>query len=88
LKKYVHVPVEVEAVMLTKDNAEEVAQWCGGRIVEEVNPLDRDDVYVGINFPTYDGNKRLSQGMVLVRNSRGGFQALSKIQFEKMYGEL
>jgi len=30
LKKYIHKPVVIEAVQLTPDNIEAVADWCGG----------------------------------------------------------
>lgn len=87
-QKYRHIPVEVEAMTLTKENAEELANWCGGKIVEEQNPADPDDVYVGINFPTYDGNKRLSQGEVLVRNKNGHFSKQNAGFFANMFEEV
>jgi hypothetical protein len=85
MQKYRHIPVEVEAIQLTKENAEEVAAWCGGHIIEEVNPADHEDVYVGINFPTLDGNKRISEGQMLVRSSAGHFMVHNAGFFETMF---
>lgn len=71
--KYRKKAVEVEAIQLGKDNAEEVAQWCGGLIVEEIDPEDDDKRYVAINIPTLEGTMRASEGDYVIKGVRGEF---------------
>lgn len=66
-------PVEVEANLLTKENAEAVALWCGGQLVEEINPENEDDRYVGINIPTLEGVMRASEGDYIIKGVQGEF---------------
>lgn len=51
-------PVEIEAMHLTRENIEEVARWCGGRVVREEKPGDPTDVYVALDIPTLEGRMR------------------------------
>lgn len=52
--------VEVEAVRLTEDNAEEVAAWCRAEIVEEIDPEHPEEMQPGLNIWTPNGMKRAS----------------------------
>lgn len=63
----------VEAVQLSADNVNEVAEWCGGLQVEEVDYDEGKTKHVGINIPTLEGNKRASEGDFVVKGSRGDF---------------
>lgn len=83
MQEYEHIPVHVEAIELNDENAEQVAEWCGGRVVRE-ETLD-GDMSLAVNFPTIDGNKRLSSGQVLVRSKTGQFMAHNKGFFETMF---
>ena len=56
--KFRKKPVEIEAMQLTRDNAQEVARWCGGRVVELVKPSDPTDVYIALSIPTLEGAMR------------------------------
>lgn len=76
---------EIEAEQLTKENAEELTKWCGGQIVEETNPLNKEEKFVGINVPTLQGNKRLSEGDYLVQRGNGAFVVLDRQYHENMY---
>ena len=60
--------VTVEAVQLTAENVQEVADWCGGFIVKEQDSVDRTKFYAGINVPLPHGRERLSEGQFLVKN--------------------
>lgn len=85
MQRYRHVTVEVEAMQLTKENAEEVAAWCGGVVKEETNPADHTDVYVAVDYPTMDGIKRLSEGMYLAKAEGGSFVKHSPGFFTTMF---
>jgi hypothetical protein len=74
----------VEAVQLSPDNIDEVADWCNGVVIKEQDAVDRDKFYVALNIPTLDGNRRASQGQYVVRGN-GGFKVMGQTMFESMY---
>lgn len=88
MQKYRHIPVDVEAIKLTSENAEEVANWCGGRITHETDPFDENVKTVVIYFPTLDGNKRVAEGQYLGRSSAGNFMVYNAGFFETMFKAL
>lgn len=80
---------DILAEQLTSENADELARWCNGIVVEEVNPEDPTDTYVGINVPSFDGIIRVSEGAYLVYDRRtGNFSSMSKSSFESLHEEL
>lgn len=83
MQKYRHIPVDVDAVQLTQENAEQVAAWCSGRVVEEYDL--NDEKHVAINFPTLDGIKHVSEGQMLVKSSAGHFMVHNAGFFETMF---
>lgn len=62
-----------EARNLTEKNAEELAQWCGGRLVNEHHALDHSETTPGINVPVAGGVQRASVGDTIVRKNDGTF---------------
>lgn len=64
--------VTVEANKLTKDNAEAVALWCGGNLVDEFDAITGDK-FVGINIPTLEGVMRASEGDFIIKGVQGEF---------------
>lgn len=85
---YQHITVQVEAMLLTKENAQEVADWCKGTIVTEYDAHDPTTEYVGINFPTPEGNKRVSEGQYLVKSPGGNFVRHSAGFFTTMFNPI
>lgn len=83
IQKYNHIPVSVEAVLLTKENATEVADWCGGHVVDETDLSG--DPYVAIFYPTMDGNKRVGEGQYIARSAGGNYLTYSKGFFDAMF---
>lgn len=57
-KTYRKKPVAIEAMQLTRENAHEVAAWCGGRVLESAKPGDPEDVYIALLIPTLEGTMR------------------------------
>lgn len=76
---------EVEAVLLTKENVAEVVAWCDGHQVEEVDALDPDKKYVGINFDSWQGRARVSEGDYLVKDPLGDFLVRWSEEFEAQF---
>lgn len=65
-----------EARTLTAENAAELAEWCGGRLVTEIDALNHSATSPGINVPCGDEVERASVGDTILRNSHGHFQVL------------
>lgn len=66
-------PVEQRKVVLDENNAEIVAFWCSGGLVEEIDPFDASLRFKAINVPTHDGVKRASQGDTIIQHENGLF---------------
>lgn len=76
--------VVVEAVRLNEDNAEAVAAWCRGDLVEEIDPEHADEMQPGINIWTAQGQKRASLHMYVVKYGTQFFVSHNR-QFETVY---
>lgn len=76
--------IRVEAVRLNEDNAEAVARWCGGELVEEIDPMHGDETQPGINVFTSKNVERASLHNYVVRIGRN-FYVLSNRYFESLY---
>lgn len=60
-------PIQVEAALLTEDNASEISNWAGGaQVVEEEHALSHQRTE-GLNIVTPDGKRRASVGMYVVK---------------------
>ena len=58
--------VLVDAVRLNEDNVEQVAFWCRGETVEEIDPEHPDELQLGINVSTVAGTLRASLNMYVI----------------------
>ena len=76
--------VEVEAVRLTEDNAEQMAAWCKGTIIEEIDPEHPEEMQPGINFQTPQGMRRASLHDYLIRFGNQFFTTSNR-RFEEVY---
>lgn len=80
---------DILAEQLTSENADELARWCNGVVVEEIDPEDESNKYLGLNVPSFDGVVRVSEGAYLVYNRRtGNFSSMSKTTFESLHEEM
>lgn len=76
---------EVEAVRLTKENVKQVAEWCTGQEVEEIDSLDPDLRFVGLNLITQIGMRRASEGDYIIKDNLGTFHVRWPVEFEAMF---
>lgn len=83
-----HNGVLVKAVRLNEDNAEVVRQWCGGDLVEEIDPEHPDERQPGINVPTPLGHQRASLHMYVIQYGAGKFTVSHARPFEMVYQPL
>lgn len=75
---------EVYAAMLMPENVKELAGWCEGQAVLEHDALDYNTTFVGLNIPTPEGMKRVSQGEYLVKMGDEFFAAKPGV-FERRF---
>lgn len=90
MKTYRKKPVEVQAWHITKENVYEVAKWCGGRVIQEIDPADPTDVYIGLDIPTLEGVMRAKisgGGDYVIRGVHGEFYSCDNEIFWKTYEE-
>lgn len=86
----VHLPLQgvVEAVQLTHENVHEVVEWTGGQEVTEIDALDSSRTYVGVNFKSWDGMCRASEGDYIIKDGTGTFHNRWPIPFEENFEEV
>ncbi len=77
--------IEVEALKLSHENAREIVHWCEGRQVQEIDPYNSTNTYVGVNVPTYDGRQRASEGDYVVWDLDLGFTVRKPGLFEALF---
>ena len=63
-----------ETRILRHDNAQEIAEWCGGRVVAEIDPFNADQTSPGINVPVGNGVDRASIGDLIIGTDDGKFE--------------
>lgn len=76
--------ITVEAVRLNEDNVEEIAAWCKGDLVEEINPEHPEEMQYGINVSTPADVKRASLHMYVVGFGNQFFVSHNRV-FEEKY---
>lgn len=87
-KKYRKKPVVIEAMRLTVKTVDEVAAWCGGRVIRDEKPSDPTDVYVALQIPTLEGvmvGETHSGGDYIIRGVQGEFYPCKPDIFEATY---
>ncbi len=82
---YTKKAVTIEANELTKENAEAVALWCGGRLVEEIDPHTPTTRFAAINIPTLEGVMRASEGDFIIKGVKGEFYPCKPDIFHATY---
>lgn len=64
----------MDARTLTRSNADEIAEWCGGRRVVQHDALDDSTTFPAVNVPVGDEVERAQLGDVIIRNPDGTFR--------------
>lgn len=76
--------VLVEAIRLNDDNVINVAKWCGGELIEEINPEHPQEKQWGINVMTASDYRRASLGMYVIKFGKYFFVEHNR-KFELVY---
>lgn len=72
-------PEYVEAKLLTKETAEEIAEWTRGYV------LNLGDGTVAVFFEVLDTLLRVNQDMYVIKTQAGDWNIMPKIDFEGRY---
>lgn len=85
MQKFIHKKklLVLEAVKLTEDNVDVIANWTGAQIIEEKDALSHE-TFEALNIKTPGGIKRASQGMYVAKFD-GHFFVASAGNFESLY---
>ncbi len=75
----------VDVLKLTPDTAEEIVHWCKGMTVQEIDPINPSNTYIGVNVPTFVGKDRASEGDYIVNDIMLGFMVCKPGLFEMMF---
>lgn len=76
--------IVVEAVLVNEDNVKDVAQWCKGELVEEIDPVHPQEMQWGINVMTAQDMQRASLGMYVIKFGKHFFVSHNRV-FELAY---
>lgn len=71
----------VPAMRLSPELVTVVSVWCGGRIVEEIDPFDSSQRYPALNVQCGNEVKRASLGDTVIKHSDGTFDVKKPNEF-------
>jgi hypothetical protein len=79
-----------EAIQLLPENVNEVMAWIDGTVtqVEEIDSLDPTKRYVGVNFTSWRGPDRASEGDYICKDGLGDFHVRWAENFEHTFEEV
>jgi hypothetical protein len=69
------------AMLLTPELATVISVWCGGLLVEEIDPFDSTKRYPALNVPCGDEVKRASLGDWIVKKEDKTFDVMKPNEF-------
>lgn len=75
----------VQAMLLSSELATVISVWCGGVLVEEIDPFDVNQRYPAINVPTPEGPKRASLGDYVIKHEDKTFGVVKPNKFNHSY---
>ncbi len=84
-KHYRLKPSVVEAEKLTKDNADALAEWCGGSVGWKDDMINPSVSYPTITLAGVHGLTMILEGYYLVKLENGKFDRRTQREFEHMY---
>lgn len=79
---YVKKAVRVKAMRLDEDNAQDVAHWCGGQVVELTYIPGEGQ---GVEIPTLEGTMTAIPGDFVIKGTRGEFYPCKPEPFQDTF---
>lgn len=84
VQKFRKKPSEVEAVKFTRDNFEEVQQFCEGKATDLFLERRLDGICYFI-LQTSEGDRTVDEGDWIIKDRPGSFYALGERTFHTLY---
>ncbi len=84
VRKYRKKPVVIEAMLLERINADEVAEWCGGTVHTNLGELNSAGVLIG----TLEGSMLANWGDYVIKGVQGEFYPCKPDIFKATYEEV
>lgn len=90
-KKFTRKPFHVEAVRVTAEDMKEIADWCGGKVVDRPNPRDKsqDQYYIKVDVerPQTEKQTMAFVGNWILKMGRG-FKVYTDAGLRKTFEEV
>lgn len=90
VEKFIRKVRPVEAVQVTMDNLQEVADWCGGLVVPPGSIVGQNNtepyVFVNVRNPRNDADKQAFPTMWVIREDFRNNRIVTNKQFKNSYG--
>lgn len=84
-KKFRKKPVEIEAMELTEEYADVVADWCGGKVSYVPDGTSLQVLQLVVLIPTLEGVMTASEGDWIIKDVKGEFYPCKPDIFEATY---
>jgi len=88
VKQYRKKPVIIEAVLLTKVDGPDIAQWCNGRWMNLTGRGDRGEDISCVLIKTLEGEMRADLGDYVIKGLAGEFYPCKPDIFTQSYEEV
>lgn len=82
--KYRKKPIEIEAAQLSYGNAEQIAEWCGGRVDTRIK-TDFKTKTKAVAITTLEGVMWADEGDYVIKGIKGEFYPCKPDIFEASY---
>lgn len=91
IQTFTRKPFHVQAVRVTADNMDEVAKWCGGKVIDRANPKNKsqEQYYVKVNVvrPITEKQTMAFVGNYVLKTGHG-FKVYTKVGLDKTFEEV
>jgi hypothetical protein len=91
VKKYVKLPIPIEAIQFTPETVEQCAEWLGDRLIVNIAAGSRDHRTVvasrSYQIKTLEGDHNLIYGDYIIKGIRGEFYPVKEEIFLESYKE-
>ena len=88
VKKYRKKPVEIEAMQLTDENVDDVAEWCGEKAAPSLVPWAGRGLKEVLNIFTLEGKMQADCGDYIIKGVQGEFYPCKPDIFAATYEEV
>lgn len=88
VKKYRNIPVEIEAMQLTRDNMADVAEWCGGKATESLASAPGRGLAEKVYILAQNEMMQADYGDYIIKDTQGEFYPCEPNTFADVFEEV